>query len=59
MANKIIYIPNYDSQNYPFFRLQLVVKTQLNEPTKINSIKVPKVVMPTKKKIIMKLWGLV
>ena len=27
MADKFIYIPNDDTQNYPFCRLNLVVKT--------------------------------
>ena len=39
MADKLIYIPNEDTQNYPFCRLLLVVETQLNEPTKHNSNK--------------------
>ena len=36
MADKLMYIPNDESQNYPFIRLQLVGETfdaQLNEPT--------------------------
>ena len=38
-------ILNDNTQNYPFFREQLVVETlntQLNVPTYVNSIKVPK-----------------
>ena len=27
MADKMMYIPKNDTQNYPFFRLQLVVET--------------------------------
>ena len=61
MSDKLMYIPNDDTQNYLYCRLQLVVKkrldTQLNEPTNQISIKVPKVVKSTNKKI--KLWGLV
>ena len=43
MANKLMYIPDDDTQNNLFCRLQLVVKlkrldTQLNEPTNQNSI---------------------
>ena len=52
MADKLIYIPNDDAQNYFFCRLQLVVKrldTQLYEPTNPNSLKVPKVVETTNK----------
>ena len=52
MANKLMYIPNDDTQNYPFYRLQLVVDTKLNEQTYQNSIKVPKVVVTTNKKTI-------
>ena len=36
MADKLMYIPNDDTQGYPFCRLQLEVKafgTQINEPT--------------------------
>ena len=43
-------IPNGDTENYPFFRLQLVVEkldTRLAEPTNKHFINVPKVVMPT------------
>ena len=45
MSDKLIYIPNDNTQNYPFFRLQLVVEklnTQLNELTNQNLVKVPK-----------------
>ena len=45
-----MYIPNNDTQNYPFCRLQLVVEnlnTQLIEPTNQHSIKVLEVVKPT------------
>ena len=54
MADKLI--PNDDTQVSPFCILQLVVETldtQLNEPTNQNSIKVPKVVMPTNKKKLL------
>ena len=27
MGDRLMYIPNYDTQNYPFSRLHLVVKT--------------------------------
>ena len=47
MANKFMYIPNVNSQNYPFCRLQSVVETKLNKPTNQNSLKVLKVVKPT------------
>ena len=41
MADKLMYIPKDDTQNYPLCRLQFVVKTSeqtLNEPTNQNSI---------------------
>ena len=55
MADKLMCTSNDDTQNYPFCRLQLVVKTfghstYDNEPTNQNSI--PKVVKPTKKKML-------
>ena len=64
MSDKLIYILNADTQNYPFYRLKLVVKTfehELNEPIYQNSINAPKVVKPTTKKMFffIKLWGLV
>ena len=33
MANRLMYIPNADTQNYPYCRLKLVVKT-FEHPTK-------------------------
>ena len=53
MADKLVYIPNVDSQNYPFYRLQLGFYPQLNEPTNQNSILVPKVVKPTNQKTLL------
>ena len=50
MADTLIYIPNDDTQNNLFCRLQLLVETfdtQLNEPTNQYSMKVSKVVKPT------------
>ena len=57
MANKLMHIPNDDTQNYAFCRLQLVVETLdmdtlLIEPTNQTKIKVPKVVKPTFKKTL-------
>ena len=55
MANDLLYIHNDDTQRYPFCRLQLVCETfdtQLNKPTNQNSIKVPKVLEPTNKKML-------
>ena len=48
MADKLVYIHNDYTQNYPFCRLQIVVKrldTQLNKLTNQNSREVPKVVV--------------
>ena len=54
MANKLMYIPSDDTQNYPVRRLLLQwlkrLDIQLNERTNQNSIKVPKV-RPTNNKI--------
>ena len=50
-----MYFLIYDTQNYPFFRLKFIksLDTQLDKPTKKNSIKVPKVVKPTNKKTLL------
>ena len=53
MAEKFMYIPNDDIKYYPFYRSELVIETidtQLQEPINQNSIKLPKIVMPTNKK---------
>ena len=34
MTDKLMYIPNDDTQNYPFFRLELVVETLEYQPIK-------------------------
>ena len=49
MSDKLMYIPNEDTQNYHLFRLQLVVETfeHSNEPNNPNSIIVSKVVKLT------------
>ena len=49
-----MYIPNDDSQNYHFCRLQLVVETfghSIYQRNQLNLILVPKVVKPTNKKM--------
>ena len=54
IKDKLIYIPNDDTQNYPFYRLQLLVKTfGLNESTNQNSIKISKVDKLTNKKTLI------
>ena len=43
MADKLMYIPNHDTQNYTFCRLKLVVGTfELIKSTNQNSLKSPK-----------------
>ena len=45
MTDKVMYIPNDNTQNYPFCVLVLVVEKiniQLNKPTNQNSLKSPK-----------------
>ncbi len=47
MTDKLMYIPNNDTQTYPLSTLQLLVETldtQLNEPLNHNSIKIPKLI---------------
>ena len=47
MAEKLMYIPNANTQNCPFYKLQLVIETfghSTNQPTNQNSIKVPQIV---------------
>ena len=56
MADKLKYITNAYTQNYPFCRLQLVVEklgyaTCINQ-SKLNKIPNPKVVRPTNKKTL-------
>ena len=56
MADKLIYIPIYDTQNYPSIYYYYWLKRldfQLNEPKNKNSIKVQKVVKPTNKKTVL------
>ena len=61
MAIKLMYIPNNDTQNYPFYRLKLfaeMLEQSIYESTKFT--KDPKVVKPTNKEnVIIKLWELV
>ena len=54
MFDKLLYISNDDTQQYPFCRLKLVVETmthsKVDKPKNQNSVKVSKVVKPTNKK---------
>ena len=58
VADKLMYFPNDDIQNYTFCRLQIVIKMfghSTEWTNKSNSIKSPKVVNPTSKKTL--LWN--
>ena len=60
MAKKLMYIPNANTQNCPFYKLQLVIETfghSTNTPTNQNSIKVQQIVMPTNKKTLFVEFG--
>ena len=59
MADKLMYIPNDDTQKYPFCRLQWLKRldTQLNKQTNQNSLKVLKVVKTTNKKTLLWIFG--
>ena len=63
MTDKLMYIPNDDTQNNPFCRLQFVIELNdckfnlINQPFKL--IKVPKVgKLDLEENVIIKLWGL-
>ena len=51
MANKFMYIPNYNTQNFPSVEKNKF-EHATNEPTNQNLKKVPKVVKPTNKKTL-------
>ena len=56
MADKLMYIPNDDTYNNPFCRLQIVVETYGHSILKTNKskfIKSPKVDKPTNKKTLL------
>ena len=55
MADKLMYIPNEETQNYPFCRLKLVIKMFRHSTKWTNKklIKVPKIVKPTNKKTLL------
>ena len=60
MANKLMFIPNDDTQNYPFCSKNYWLKrlnSQLNKPTNQKSLKNPKVVKPRNKKTLLKNFG--
>ena len=60
MAEKLMYIPNANTQNCPFYKLQLVIETfghSTNKLTIKNSIKVQQIVMPTNKKTLFGEFG--
>ena len=56
LRDKTFYIPNGNTQNFPFCRLQLVgerMDTQFSKPTNQHSLKVPKVVKLINKKMLI------
>ena len=53
IRQKLIYIPNDKTQNYPFYRLQLVVWTLKLFNQIIKFTKFPKVVKSTNKKALV------
>ena len=55
MADKLLWIYNDDTQNYPFWLKHL--DTQSNEPANHVSIKVPKVVKPTNRETLFCTFG--
>ena len=60
MADKLVSIPNNDTQSYPICRLQLMVEIldiQPNNPTNQNLIKVLKFVKQTNKKTLLQNFG--
>ena len=58
MAEKLMYIPNYDTQNYSFYKLVVESFRHLTSWTKqSNSIKAPKVVNWTNKKTLSENFG--
>ncbi len=57
MADKLMYIPNDDTQIIPFLDYNYWLKHLDTESTNQNSLKVPNVVTPTNKKTILKTLG--
>ena len=53
MTDKLMYIPNDYTQNYPFCRLKIVVETLNLMKQPIKFTKVPKVVKLTNKKTVL------
>ena len=55
MSDKLMYIPNGDTQIYPFFRLEIVIETFEHSTSWTNQLKlnkVPVVVKLTNKKTL-------
>ena len=62
MADKLLYIPNNDAQNHIYLDYCYWLKrldTQVNEPTKQNLIKSPKLLGQRIRKRYYQLWGLI
>ena len=53
MANKSMYIPSNDTQNYPVYRLKLVIEMFGHSTKWTNQSIALKVVEPTNKKMIL------
>ena len=56
MADKLLYIPNDDRQNYPFCRLKLFVETFEHSTWWSNQLyftEIPKIDKPTNKKSLL------
>ena len=54
MADKIMYFPNNDTQNYPFYKSGVeMFKHSTNQPTNQNCKSIPKAVKPTNKKTLL------
>ena len=57
MADRLMYIPNDDTQNYPLCRLQLVVETFEHSTMWTNQSKFTIVVEPTNRKALLMDFG--
>ena len=63
MADKLMYIPNVDTQNYPYCRLQLIVETFEYSTKWTNQSKFNKSLQKSeaneKENVIIKFWVIV
>ena len=56
-ADKLMYLPSNNKQIYPHFRLKLVIKTFEHSTNQLKFTKATKVVKPTNKKTLLKIFG--